>query len=182
MFNALGERNVTTNHIADELGISAGNLYYHFRSKDDIVAQLYTTYEARVDEALNAPSKHSPTLEDFSLLSMRMLECAFTFRFFHRDLTDILSRNRKLKQRFARMLHRVDEHVVALLRDFVDAEILVATKQEIRSIAENFLLTTTFWLNYQSVRYAKTQPAQPEFAHGVDQIMALIAPFSRERR
>lgn len=182
MFNALGERNVTTNHIADELGISAGNLYYHFRSKDDIVSQLYALYESRMDEALTAPHKRLPTLEDFSLLSKRMFECASTFRFLHRDLADILSRNRKLKQRFARLFNRVEESVGNLLRGLVDAEILIASKDEIRGVTQNLLLMTTFWLDYQSVRHVKTQPAQTDIANGVDQMMSLIAPFLREQR
>ena len=64
MFNLQGEPNVTTNHIADELEISPGNLYYHFRNKDDIIEQLFQRYEERMDSALVAPEGRLPNLED----------------------------------------------------------------------------------------------------------------------
>ena len=167
MFNALGERNVTTNHIADELGISPGNLYYYFKSKDDIVAQLFALYEARMDEVL-ARRKRSITLDDVHLHLQRVFECMWTYRFLYRDLVDILSRNRKLKLRFARLLNRAEDSVVVMLRGLVDTKLAQA-------IAENIVLATTFWLNYHTVRN-KAEPTQADIAKGVEQVMRLIVP------
>ena len=165
MFNALGERNVTTNHIADELGISPGNLYYYFKSKDDIVAQLFALYETRMDDVL-AKRKRSITLDDVQMQLQRVFECMWAYRFLYRDLVDILSRNRTLKQRFARLLNRAEDSVVVMLRGLVDAK-------TVQAIAENVVLTTTFWLNYHAVRN-KAQPTQADIVKGVEQVMRLI--------
>ena len=44
LFNEQGERNISTNHIANHMGISPGNLYYHFANKDEIIVQLFKRY------------------------------------------------------------------------------------------------------------------------------------------
>lgn len=101
MFNERGEPRVTTNHIADELEISPGNLYYHFRNKDDIIEQLFVRYEQRMDEALTPPDDRLPGLEDIWMQLHRVFECIWDYRFLYRDLLEILSRNRRLRVRFA---------------------------------------------------------------------------------
>ena len=80
MFNLQGEPNVTTNHIADELEISPGNLYYHFRNKDDIIEQLFQRYEERMDSALIAPEGRLPNLEDIWLQLHLVFECIWEYR------------------------------------------------------------------------------------------------------
>ncbi len=139
MFNAQGEPNVTTNHIADELGISPGNLYYHFRNKDDIVEQLFTRYEARIDDALLVPEERLPNLEDIWLQLHLVFECMWAYRFLYRDLVDILARNRKLKLRFARIMTRASASAAELMRGLVRAGVMRASADEIRALAENVL-------------------------------------------
>lgn len=178
MFNERGEPNVTTNHIADELEISPGNLYYHFRNKDDIIENLFARYEERMDQALVSPEGRLPELEDVWLQLHLVFECIWEHRFLYRDLVDILSRNRKLRMHFARILRRASENAVEVMRGLARAGIVRASAAEIDAIATNILVVATFWLNYAAVRGDKDE--HQSIRLGIVQVMMLIAPFLRD--
>jgi AcrR family transcriptional regulator len=180
MFNAAGEPNVTTNHIADELGISPGNLYYHFRNKDDIVEQLFTRYETRIDDALLVPEERLPNLEDVWLQLHLVFECMWAYRFLYRDLVDILARNRKLKLRFARIMTRASASAAAMMHGLVRAGVMRASEAEIRGLAENVLLVATFWQSFSAVRSGRSEAETLDLGRGIHQVMVLIAPFLRD--
>lgn len=180
MFNAQGEPNVTTNHIADELEISPGNLYYHFRNKEDIVEQVFARYEARMDQTLLVPEGRLPNLEDVWMQLHLVFECMWDYRFLYRDLVDILSRNRRLKAHFARILSRAATSAGEVLRGLVEAGVMRATPDEIRATAENVLLVATFWMNFNIVRNGRAESDQDDLTHGIYQVMLLIAPFLRD--
>ena len=178
MFNAQGEPNVTTNHIADELEISPGNLYYHFRNKDDIIEQLFARYEERMDAALTPPTDRLPGLEDIWLQLHLVFECIWDYRFLYRDLVDILSRNRRLRLRFARILKRADEQAHQVMRGLVQAGVMRASADEVDAAATNILVIATFWLNYAAARGDKDE--RTSIRDGIVQVMMLIAPFLRD--
>ena len=180
MFNAQGEPNVTTNHIADELGISPGNLYYHFRSKDDIVEHLFARYEAQVGDALLLPEGRAPGLEDIWLQLHLVFESLWAHRFLYRDLVDILARNRKLKLRFARIMNRASASAIELLRGLAGAGVMRASADEIRALAENILLVATFWMSFDAVRGGKADAGEADLNRGIHRVMMLIAPFLRD--
>ena len=180
MFNDRGEPNVTTNHIADELEISPGNLYYHFRNKDDIVEHLFARYEARIDEVLVTPDDRLPTLEDIWLQLHLAFEVMWEYRFIFRDLVDLTSRNRKLRLHYARTLKRAIGNAATVMRGLVRAEVMRASRAEVEATANNILLVATFWMNFNTVRGGSTEKTAEDLTQGIYQVMMLIAPFLRD--
>ena len=178
MFNQQGEPNVTTNHIADELEISPGNLYYHFRNKDDIIEQLFQRYEERMDAALAAPDARLRDLEDIWLQLHLVFECIWEYRFLYRDVVDILSRNRRLRLRFGRILRRAAGNATAGRRGLVQAGVMRASAAEVEATATNILVVATFWLNYASVRGDRDE--HEAIRQGIVQVMMLLSPLLRD--
>ncbi len=103
LFNERGERSVTTNHIAAELGISPGNLYYHFRNKHEIIKELMYQYQVETLDMLSLPEDRPLTTNDkinyFQVLSGQL----WSYRFIHRDVYHLVESNEDFK-RFIRVL------------------------------------------------------------------------------
>lgn len=179
LFNEHGEPRITTNHIADELDISPGNLYYHFRSKDEIIALLFQQFERRMDAALQTPERRVPNMEDMWLYLHLVFESIWEYRFLYRDLDNILSRNKKLRTHFRRILERKINTATAICKGLVDAGVMDATSEDIAALARNIAVVATYWLNFQSVR-ASASAAPDEGSNlglGVYQVLSLVSPF-----
>ena len=119
-----------------------------------------------------------PGLEDIWLQLHLVFECIWDYRFLHRDLVEILSRNRRLRLRFARILRRANEQAHTVMRGLVQAGIMRASKDELAATATNVLVIATFWLNYAAARGDKDEHAA--IRDGIVQVMMLLAPFLRD--
>jgi AcrR family transcriptional regulator len=181
LFNRFGEPHITTADIADEMNISPGNLYYHFRNKDDIIGELYAAYEAAVLPLLDAPDDQPPGVEDLWFLLHVLFERMRDYRFLYRDLDEITSRNRKLATRFAELTRRGERTVIELCRGLVRSGQMQATEREIGAVAANVALVSTYWMSWQRVTGMRSADAadgpRESLDHAAYQVLALIAPF-----
>ena len=84
LFNECGEPNVTTLQIADEMDISPGNLYYHFKNKTEILSELFEWYEKEIGEILDVPET-SLDVEDQWLFLHLIFEIIARYRFLYQD-------------------------------------------------------------------------------------------------
>jgi len=177
LFNEHGESHVTTGMIADELNISPGNLYYHFRNKDQIVEELFDRFEARIalepDARLDGPG----AIEDLWLYLHLMFEGIWGFRFLYRNLDDITGRNRRLREHFNRIVEAKLEAVRRLCAGLVNAGLMQARPEEIAALADNVLVVATYWLNYRAIRDKRGRTDSHDLGAGAYQVMALVAPY-----
>jgi AcrR family transcriptional regulator len=177
LFNRFGEPNITTADIANEMGISPGNLYYHFRNKDQIIAELFAALEQRLDPLLQVSARRAAGVEDLWLVLHLLFEAMWDYRFFFRDLDEILSRSAGLASRFALILRRGARTVVELCRAMVAEGAMRASEREIAALADNVALVATYWISYQNITGGER--AQANLDRAAYQVLSLVAPFLR---
>ena len=183
LFNEFGEPNITTTIIAEELSISPGNLYYHFRNKDDIVDSIFVQFEGEINRMLAVPADRRPTIEDVWLYLHLMFELVWRYRFFYRDLSDLLSRNRKLELQFK----QIYQHKILVARQLCDGlrsdGALEASDMEIDALASNMVVVASYWLSYEYVlnprKYTEQQVMADALMRGCYQVLSLVGPYLR---
>lgn len=177
LFNQEGAPHVTTNDIAQELGMSPGNLHYHFRHKGDIVAELFARFRARVDAILAVPAGRVTNVEDVWLFLHLLFEHVRDHRFLFRDLDELVSRDRKLRAALAQVVMEVARTAGELFRGLRASGELRAADEEIEALAESVAMTATYWLSYQALR--PSPPGEDPVGRGVYQALVAVAPFLR---
>jgi AcrR family transcriptional regulator len=180
LFNDRGEPSVTTNYIADEMNISPGNLYYHFRNKDEIVYYLFLRFEEKMLSILDTPKSRTLNMEDMWLYLHLAFECIWEYRFLYRDLDHILNRNKKVRLRFRRILERIIQTSITICKDLAKTGVMHASIEEIEALSNNIGVITTYWLNFHAIRQEARGRDEDHLARGVYQVMSLVSPYLRE--
>ncbi len=148
LFNERGERAVTTNHIAAELGMSPGNLYYHFRNKNEIIKALMQQYQQETLKMLELPEDRVLDANDkisyFQVLSGQL----WAYRFLHRDVYHLVENNKDFRNMYPRFAKQVMNQGQKIYQAFVDAGLMKMTASEIEALTINLWIVLTNWTNF----------------------------------
>ncbi|MCF6317841.1 MAG: TetR/AcrR family transcriptional regulator [Proteobacteria bacterium] len=181
LFNEEGEPNVTTNHIADEMDISPGNLYYHYRSKDDIIWQIFLNYEKKIKQVLLQKDVNYTSMEDMWFYLHMVFEVIAEYRFLYRNLIQLMNRIDFLKRHFRHILALKSQTALKIMTRLAEDDLLNTDKATIASLADQIALTATFWLNYSIAIYDDDFDEEKKLSHGIFHIMRMVAPFLTEK-
>ncbi len=180
LFNRFGEPNVSTPVVAQALGISPGNLHYHYRAKEELVNALFDRYAASLCELLHAADGVGD-VEDAWFFLHTLFERLWGSRFLYRDINDLLSRNRKLETEFRQLLLDKTRAVRAMLDGMARAGSLSIDTGETQATAESMVVVLTWWLSFEYVhnpRHAlEPEAAQQSLLRGAHHVLHLLVPY-----
>lgn len=182
LFNRHGERAISTNHIARKLGISPGNLYYHYRNKAAIVSALFERYCQQLRDWIPVPSG-ALTWQDKMHYFEGILQSMWEGRFLHRDLAHLLDQDEALRQRYRVFVRENMERGLVVYQGLRASGLIEASDEELRALLVNTWLLATAWPGF-------THGLNPEAAsdealdrdllrQGVYQLICLEAPYLR---
>ena len=177
LFNEQGTKGVTTNHIAAAVGISPGNLYYHFRNKEDIIRAIFEQMDAYGLE------QYQLVLDTFQPGTLETMEQTFAmiqaynwrYRFFKRELTALIMNDPLLKERFLHT-HRT---MLTVIRQSNDCSVASGTlkpmpEKEMALFSEEIWLVALFWLNYLEVGGEEVN--DETLRRGIDLLRNMVRP------
>ena len=179
LFNEEGEPNVTTVDISNEMEISPGNLYYHFKGKEAIIEELFATFESELSDILSAPLNKALSVEDSWFYLYVVFEEIYNFRFFYQNLTNLLYRYDSINRRFKRLIELKSRTVHALLQEVIQHGILHIDSDELQQLGDSITLTLTYWLTFSDLR-GQSLPPPVTIHQGVFQVVHLLAPYLTE--
>ena len=175
LFNEEGEAGQSAVDIANELGISPGNLYYHFKGKDAIIRALFDDFEEEMRVILRGARGRITSIEDNWVYTYIILEEIFDFRFFYRNLGELLARYPDLAVRFRALLAEKRAAIESGNAELVRKGVLTLGPRMDEVITDQILSALTFWLSLDVIE-GGNGPASDLIHKTVFHIMSLVAP------
>lgn len=176
LFNAEGTAAVSANRVAERCGISKGNLQYHFPNKRDVI---FAIFQLTIGE-MNAGwyrDHLEPTLEHMAAMFVRQLQLIVKYRFFYRELPDLLRQDPLLRRRYAenreRRLKVIEQFLQALAgRGLMH---LPHDARRLRSIVEVTWILSENWVNY--IEYQDRELGATAVREGYAAILEVLRPY-----
>ncbi|AWW30879.1 TetR family transcriptional regulator [Echinicola strongylocentroti] len=175
LYNLHGAHNITSRHIAAELGISHGNLDYHYNNREAILLAIYKQMREEMSASYESQKGATASFEDFHLLLVHLESFHMKYRFFNMDVLEIsrsypdvskllgdtiVLRSKQMADFFERFLQ--DGYIDNSINPFLDR------------LQHTIRIVITFWLSQREVLTSFKFQGDGEMAR---HIWELIIPF-----
>jgi len=181
LFNEQGERAITTNHIASHLGISPGNLYYHFKNKEDIIRHIFALYREHLSTHFKPINKDDDAFNHLTVYLDSLFELMWRYHFFYDNLGDILARDSQLKQSYIDFQSALLKQVRKVILALRDSGMIKIDDQDTLELAHTLKLTVSFWTPYVKARREDGALVEQDIYRGILKVLMLFSAYGTDK-
>lgn len=177
LFNEQGTAAVSTNHIAEAAGISPGNLYYHFRNKQEIIRAIFEYLTALGEAAAELPDDPSLGVAHLLRLVRSQFSVLQKYPFYYRELPALVRHDPALAEQYRAMREHGIANVELLLKHFAQVGVLNASPdaQVLEKLAQICWILVDFWLPFAELAGGDPHPEQTR--NGEDLVLSVLLPY-----
>lgn len=175
LFNQRGTQAVSTNHIAEAMKISPGNLYYHFKNKQEIIRAVLERMIGLFDGGWTAHPK--PSLANLQDMLSRSFFLLWEYRFFQRELIALLQADPELKKRYRTIRRQRLAEIELFCHGLIESGVLRSPDDSttLASITKIIWLISDYWLAFLDLEDKVISPKNVEEA--IDLIIQVMRPY-----
>lgn len=176
LFNSEGTAAVSASRIAERCGISKGNLQYHFPNKRDVIFAIFQLAIAEMNAGWYRDHLE-PTLEHMAAMFVRQLQLIVKYRFFYRELADLLRQDPLLRHRYSENRERRFGVIEKFMQALADRGLvrLPQDPRRLRSIVEVTWILSENWVNY--TEYQDREMSAETILEGYAAILEVLRPY-----
>lgn len=155
LFNSNGLSQVTLRTIAQEMGISQGNLNYHFKKREDIIESLYFSLVAEIEESLLGMNDNQVSLHSLFQFSQGLTQLFYRYRFILMDFSQVMRENKKIREHFVVLMDKRAHEFDEIFKSLIQSGIIRTEEfeNEYVNLYQRIQILGDFWMSSAVIKH-----------------------------
>jgi AcrR family transcriptional regulator len=151
-YNQKGILTITSRHIAADIGISYGNLDYHFKNKETLLLAIYKQMRTEMDASYQSRDSKTNVFEYFFNLLLFLEQFQYKYRFFNQEVLEIVRAYPKISKLLKKTIELREEQMEKIFDELVAEGFLIEKSNETYlRLQHTIRIVITFWTSKQQV-------------------------------
>lgn len=181
MVTLMNERGgaVNMSQIAEYLDISPGNLYYHFKNREEILRDLFDELTRDLDDVLKADPDERISIDRLVSCYIGGTKVLWRYRFFFASATDFIVRDGSLAQKYQEFSSRSKRYMQTIILGAVKEApgVCALSSRQCEQLAETMWVLWVSWPRYSELSMPGQLIGEADIGRGLEQISFVLAPY-----
>jgi len=177
LFNAKGFENVTVREIAKEMGISHGNLCYHYATKEEVIYALYQKIVAEFDAKLAELEGKDLSFIETIESSRFAVSLFYKYKFLMLDFVSIMRSDLRIRSHYKDLMKKRKVQLRSLFDKSMAAGVMRKEfyEGEFDHLVVLFSIVGDFWISHSEIHFEGSEEDKLAYYNRI--MFSIFSPY-----